>query len=169
MRRLFLSFMGAGYLRPAPGTWGSLAAFPAAWLLFAVGGPFLLLLGAIGLYFSGVYATKAEADATGAHDPGWIVIDEVVGQWIALMPVAFGAWRVGASVLDLWPGLLAAFCFFRLFDIWKPGPVGWADKRDDATGVMLDDVWAGVFAAICVVVLAAAAHAGFVASVPDLP
>ena len=112
-------------------------------------------------------ATQAETQATGAHDPGWIVIDEVVGQWIALLPVAFGAWRAGVSPLDLWPGLVAAFCFFRLFDIWKPGPVGWADKRDDATGVMLDDVWAGVFAAICVVLLAVAAHAGFVAFVPD--
>ena len=72
-------------------------------------------------------------------------------------------------VTFLWPGVLTAFVAFRLFDVWKPGPVGWADRRDDATGVMLDDVWAGVLAAICVIALAVAAHAGFVASVPDQP
>jgi phosphatidylglycerophosphatase A len=54
--------------------------------------------------------------------------------------------------------LIAAFVLFRLFDIWKPGPVGWADRRDDALGVMLDDVIAGVLGAIAVVALAALAH-----------
>ena len=167
MRRLLLSFFGAGYLRPAPGTWGSLAAFPAAWAIYAVAGPYALAVAAIAAYFAGVAAVRHESEVTGAHDPSWVVIDEVVGQWIALLPVAFGASRAGASVLDLWPGLVAAFVFFRLFDIWKPGPIGAIDRRQDATGVMLDDVLAGVLAAICVVVLAALAHSGFVTMVPD--
>lgn len=158
MRRLFLSFFGAGYLKPASGTWGSLAALPAAWVLTSIGGPILLALAAIAAYFGGAAATRAEAEATGAHDPGWIVIDEVVGQWIALMPVAIGAWRADLSPLNLWPGIVAAFLLFRLFDIWKPGPIGTADRRDDATGVMLDDVWAGVFAALGTAALAALAH-----------
>ncbi|MEL7151287.1 MAG: phosphatidylglycerophosphatase A, partial [Pseudomonadota bacterium] len=154
-------FFGVGYLKPAPGTWGSLAAFPAAWVLVTLGGPYLLIF-TLGLFFSlGIAATQQEMDETGAHDPGWIVIDEVVGQWIALLPVAFGAARTGASPLDLWPGLLAAFLFFRLFDIWKPGPVGWADRKDSATGVMLDDVIAGFFAALVVVLLALLAHGGY--------
>lgn len=169
MRRLFLSALGAGYLRPAPGTWGSLAALPAAWALVTFGGPTLLCLAIALTYIAGVAAIKRDMQATGAHDPGWIVIDEVVGQWIALLPVAFGAWRVGLPVTMLWPGIVAGFLFFRLFDIWKPWLVGRADARDDAAGVMLDDVWAGLFAALVVIALAAIAHAGFIASVPDQP
>lgn len=167
MRGFFLSFLGSGWLRPAPGTLGSLAALPAAWIVFSIGGPLLLLAATIALYPTGIRAIQAEMEASGIHDPGWIVIDEVVGQWIALLPVAFGAWRAGVPVTALWPGILAAFLLFRLFDITKPWLVGRADARDDATGVMLDDVWAGIFAAVCVIVLAALAHAGFVASVPD--
>lgn len=164
MRRLFLSFGGAGYLKPASGTWGSLAALPAGWLLTIVGGPLLLVAATVAAYFGGVAAARTEMDETGLHDPGWIVIDEVVGQWIALFPVVFGAWHVGLPVTALWPGIVSAFLFFRLFDIWKPGPVGWADRRDDATGVMLDDVWAGALAALCVIALAVVAHAGLLAS-----
>ncbi len=57
-----------------------------------------------------------------------------------------------------WPGWIAAFLFFRLFDIWKPGPIGRADRRGDAAGVMLDDLWAGVFAGIARLVAAGLAH-----------
>lgn len=160
MRRLFLSFLGSGYIRPAPGTWGSLAALPAAWGLIVLGGPVLVIAAALICYVLGVLAVNAEAKASDAHDPGWIVIDEVVGQWIALLPVAIGAAHTGAAVTALWPGWIAAFVLFRLFDIWKPGPIGWADRRDDATGVMLDDVIAGVFAGLCVMALAAIAHSG---------
>ena len=158
MRGLFLSFFGAGWIRPAPGTWGSLAALPAAWIVYSLGGPLLLVLGTVLLFFLGVRATETETAQAADHDPGWIVIDEVVGQWIALLPVAFGASLVGISPLKLWPGILAAFVLFRLFDIWKPWLVGRADARGDAMGVMLDDVWAGVFAAICGAALAALAH-----------
>jgi len=62
-------------------------------------------------------------------------------------------------VLKLYPGIITAFLFFRLFDIWKPGPVGWADRRGDALGVMLDDVIAGVFAAVVVGISAFLTHA----------
>ena len=162
MRRLFLSFLGSGYLKPAPGTWGSLAAVPAGLFLIMLGGPLLLTVAAALIYFAGVTAVRIENETSGTHDPGWIVIDEVVGQWIALLPVAIGAWRTDLSPLALWPGIVSAFLFFRLFDIWKPGPIGKADARDDAVGVMLDDVWAGVFAGICVMVLAAISHLGLV-------
>jgi len=91
MRRVVLSFFGAGYLKPAPGTWGSLAALPAALGLYWLGGPWLLGIAIVSAYFAGVAATRAEMHASDVHDPGWIVIDEVVGQWIALLPVAFGA------------------------------------------------------------------------------
>ena len=165
MRQLFLSAFGAGYLKPASGTWGSLAALPFGWVIFQIGGPFLFLAATVTVTLLGIRAIDAEMRDTGVHDPSWIVIDEVAGLWIALLPVAFGAWRAGVPVTALWPGIVAAFLFFRLFDIWKPWLVGRADARDDAAGVMLDDVWAGLFAALVVIALAVAAHAGFVANV----
>ncbi|MFK7881962.1 phosphatidylglycerophosphatase A, partial [Roseobacter sp.] len=90
-----------------------------------------------------------------------IVVDELVGQWIALLPLSYAAWSMGIDILDMWPGWITAFALFRLFDILKPGPVGWADRRGDPLGVMLDDVIAGVFAAIGVLVLAGIAHGFF--------
>ncbi|MEM8581680.1 MAG: phosphatidylglycerophosphatase A [Pseudomonadota bacterium] len=160
MSRLIATFFGAGLLRPAPGTWGSLAALPVFWLLHVSGG-FALVLVATGLVFAlGVWATHVETAGTDDHDPSEIVIDEVAGQWIALWPVSLGAQMTGASILALYPGWIAAFVFFRAFDIWKPGPVGWADRRHDPLGVMLDDVIAGALAAICVTGLAALAHMG---------
>ncbi|MGR3511575.1 MAG: phosphatidylglycerophosphatase A family protein [Paracoccaceae bacterium] len=165
MRRLFLSACGAGFLKPAPGTWGSLAALPAAWMFYIIGGPYLIVIATLIALVLGIYATQKDMEATGDHDPSWIVIDEVVGQWIALLPIAFGATRAGVDVLALWPGIVTAFLAFRLFDIWKPGPIGWADRKDSAAGVMLDDVFAGLFAAIVVLILAYLAHQGFVQNV----
>ncbi len=78
---------------------------------------------------SGQVRDSEEADA----DPGWVVIDEVAGQWITLLGL-----REPTPL-----GLLAAFALFRTLDIAKPGPVGWADRRRGAVGVMADDVIAG--------------------------
>ena len=149
---------GVGYMRPASGTWGSLAALPLAWVLYVIAGPWLVILATIVVFALGVWATRQMTAGSDNHDPSEIVVDEVVGQWIALLPVLIGAAHMGAPVLALWPGWVTAFFAFRLFDIWKPGPVGWADRRNDAVGVMLDDVFAGVIAAITVAVAAAVAH-----------
>ncbi len=158
MTNAIATFFFIGHLRPAPGTWGSLAALPAAAILYALGGPYLILVGIAVAYALGLWATTVETAGQDDHDPSEIVIDEVVGQWLALLPVLFGATASGSPMLALWPGWIAAFVLFRLFDIWKPGPVGWADRRGDATGVMLDDVIAGLMAAVGVVLLAAVAH-----------
>jgi phosphatidylglycerophosphatase A len=158
MIRAIVTFGGAGLLRPAPGTWGSLAALPAAWVILTLGGPWALVSLTVAVTALGLWATGQEIAATGDHDPAHVVIDEVAGQWIALLPVGFGAAMTGALPLDLWPGWVAAFLLFRLFDIWKPGPIGWADRRGDALGVMLDDLIAGVFAAMGLLALAAVAH-----------
>lgn len=163
MRRFALSFGGTGYLRPAPGTVGSLAAIPAGLIVLKLGGVLGFLIAILGLFALGYWLIEQENASSEVHDPDWIVIDEVVGQWIAFLPVIIATAQTGVSATKLWPGLVAAFCFFRLFDIWKPGPVGWADRRDDAAGVMMDDVLAGVLAAICVVLLAVLAHMGFAA------
>ncbi len=158
MRRMVLSFFGAGYLRPAPGTWGSLAALPAAWALHTLGGAPALLFAIVAGYAAGVVAVRAEIENSEDHDPSWIVIDEVVGQWIALVPVSVGADAMGIDVFRLWPGIIAAFLLFRLFDVWKPWLVGRADARGDAVGVMLDDVLAGIIAALVGVTLGALFH-----------
>jgi phosphatidylglycerophosphatase A len=152
---------GTGYLRPAPGTWGSLVALPMAWGLHMIGGFPVLLIASIAVFFVGWWATTVTTRGQADHDPSEIVIDEVAGQWIALLPVSYGASRMGVDITALWPGWIAAFVMFRLFDIIKPGPIGWADRRNDAVGVMLDDVIAGAFAALCVLGMAAVAHGIF--------
>lgn len=160
MMRAIATFGYVGLLKPAPGTWGSLAALPVGWVILTLGGWIGLVVAATALFFLGLEAARVEAEASGDHDPSHVVIDEVVGQWIALLPVGLGAAVTGAAVLALWPGWVAAFALFRLFDITKPGPVGKADRRGDAMGLMMDDVWAGLMAAIGVVVLAVLSHAG---------
>ena len=147
-----------GHLRPAPGTWGSLVALPMAWAIYMIGGFWLFALAIPAAYIKGYYATRWMTAGKDNHDPSEIVIDEVVGQWIALLPVIYGIQATGAAPLSLWPGWLVAFALFRWFDITKPGFVGWADRKDNATGVMLDDVIAGIFAAIGVMALASLYH-----------
>ena len=87
-----------------------------------------------------------------------VVIDEVAGQWLALWLVSFYAWHAGLDPLRLYPGWIAGFVLFRLFDITKPNLIGKADARGDALGVMLDDMIAGLYAAICTGALAWLAH-----------
>ncbi|NSX55231.1 phosphatidylglycerophosphatase A family protein [Parasulfitobacter algicola] len=161
MSRLIATFFFIGYLRPAPGTWGSAAAIPVAYLLHVLGGFPALALATVVVFAAGWWATLQETHESDDHDPSQIVIDEVAGQWIALWPLSAGLWHAGA---DPWvfpyPGWIAAFVLFRLFDIWKPGPVGWADRQHGPLGVMLDDVIAGMLAAICVGLAAAVAHMG---------
>jgi len=161
MSRLIATFFYVGLLRPAPGTWGSAAAIPFAYVIHGLGGFPALLIATVLVFGLGWWATDAATRGADDHDPSEIVIDEVVGQWIALWPLSAGLWWIGS---DPWvfpyPGWVAGFILFRLFDIWKPGPVGWADRRHDALGVMLDDVIAGAIAALVVVVAAAAGHRG---------
>jgi phosphatidylglycerophosphatase A len=84
----------------------------------------------------GGFVAVRRADIKG--DPGWVVIDEFAGQWIAMLALARPTMY----------GLLAAFVLFRIFDITKLGPVGWADRQHGAFGIMADDVIAGVIAAL---------------------
>lgn len=156
--RLIGTVGGVGYLRPAPGTWGSLAALPMVWVLHTIGGFPLLALATIAVIFGGIWATGVMTVGQEDHDPSEIVIDEVAGQFIALWAISYPSWAHGIDITALWPGWVAGFILFRLFDITKPGPIGWADRRGDPLGVMLDDVIAGIFAAIGVMILAAIAH-----------
>ena len=162
MIRVFSTFFGAGLLPIAPGTWGSLVALPLGFLLHYGGGFPFLLAATIIIFALGLWATDKATAGKEDHDPSEIVIDEVVGQWIALMPLSFGLWHQGfePSVFP-WPGWVGAFVLFRVFDVWKPWPVSWADNMHTPLGVMLDDVLAGIMAAI-VVTLAAVVWHGFI-------
>jgi len=147
MSKLIATFFYVGLIRPAPGTWGSAAAIPVGYLIHVAGGFPALLIATVAVFLIGWWATSEETKGKENHDPSEIVIDEVAGQWIALLPVSGVLWFSGADPwLFPYPGWITAFLLFRLFDIWKPGPVGWADRKSTALGVMLDDVIAGLMA-----------------------
>jgi phosphatidylglycerophosphatase A len=130
------TWFGAGRLPWAPGTWGSLAALPLAWLLLALGGPWLLLIAAALVFAIGLWASDRYMKAVGLHDPGAIVIDEVAGQWLTL------------AIAPLDPlAFLLGFVLFRVTDVLKPWPASWLDRRvGGAFGVMIDDVAAALYA-----------------------
>ena len=133
---VFVCGLGSGFAPKAPGTFGSLAAVLIWW--FALGHLALpLQLGAIVLVTAlGTWFTHRVQARYQVSDPGAIVIDEFAGQWIALL----------FAPLTLW-GMLAGFALFRLFDIWKPWPVGALEKGvPGAFGVMVDDLAAGAMA-----------------------
>lgn len=162
MTRLARAVATFGYvgLIPGPaGTWGSLAALPLGYALHWLGGFPALALATVLLYGLGYWAVLVEVVDEHDLDPAYVVVDEVVGQWIALWPLSLGLWHAGAPAsLFPWPGWVFGFLLFRFFDITKLGPVGWADRRKGAQGVMLDDVIAGLFAALIVTLMAAVAH-----------
>lgn len=150
--------LGLGYLRPAPGTWASAVALAVGLAINTTLGFPVLVLATILVTALGFWACGRELAGRPGADPSEVVIDEVAGQWLALLFPACAFWWRGWEGVMPYPGWVAAFVFFRLFDIWKPWLVGRADRRGDAAGVMLDDLWAGLFAGVAVVVAAGLAH-----------
>ena len=148
MSRLVATFFYCGLLRPAPGTWGSAAAVAVAFGLHRLGSFPLHAAATVAVALLGYWATRAETRGKTDHDPSEIVIDEVVGQWLATWPISFAVWQFDPGAANMpWQIVAAAFVLFRFFDIVKIGPVRWADRRRDALGVMLDDIFAGLIAA----------------------
>ena len=136
-----VTLFGLGHARQAPGTWGSAAALIAGALLIAFFGSLGLILMTFFVFTIGIWACDHYEAAKGVHDSPEIIIDEVVGQWLALIPLAV----LGAH----WLWYPAAFGLFRLFDIWKPGPIGTLDQRmSGGLGTMADDLAAGLCAAV---------------------
>jgi phosphatidylglycerophosphatase A len=128
-----------------PGTWGSLAALPCAWAIHSLSGVAGLAIAAAIIFAVGCWAAATIAKASGIKDPGAIVIDEVAAQWLVLLPAPLDPLSYAA-----------AFLLFRIFDIWKPWPVGLADRRvPGGLGVMLDDLLAAVYAVLVFLVLLA--------------
>ncbi len=138
---LIATFFGVGYLGPGPGTYASVAAVllwwgashfvPAPWLL-----PVEIGL-AVAITLIGISPSTVVARESGRDDPGFVVIDEVAGQMIALIGVPLH-----------WKYLLASLILFRVFDIVKPFPLRRLEKLTEGTGIMMDDVGAGLYALV---------------------
>lgn len=137
---VFATWFGCGYAPFGPGTVGSAAAILIAWSVYSwIAFRPATLLGWAGIATAvGVPAATAVARAIGRKDPGLVVIDEVAGQWLTLAAVP----RIN------WQSCLAAFLLFRLFDIWKPPPVRQLEGLPEGTGIIADDLMAGVYGAL---------------------
>jgi phosphatidylglycerophosphatase A len=159
MSRAIATFFGVGLMRPAPGTWGSLAAILLGWALLNYLGFWSLVIATLAVTALGFWAVGRELADRPTDDPSEFVIDEVAGQWLALLFPAAAFWWRGVDGWLPYPAPLAAFLFFRLFDIWKPWLVGRADRRHDPAGVMLDDLWAGLFAGLSTLAAGIVYHA----------
>jgi len=137
---LLATWFGCGYSPKAPGTAGSLAALAIGILLhewLGLAGWHFLVLAAV-LFLPAVWAAGVTARVKKLKDPQIVVVDEVIGQWIAL---------AGARPLN-WKSYLAALALFRLFDIFKPPPVRQLEALPGGLGINADDVMAGIFAAL---------------------
>ncbi len=135
---LFATWFGLGTLPKMPGTWGSLGALPFAWALWQLPLAFAWIVFAVFLFIA-VWASGVVDQAKGGHDNQNIVVDEVAGIFLTTSVA-------GDSLLHF----ALAFIFFRLFDIWKPWPVRWLDRRvGGGLGVVVDDLAAAVYALLC--------------------
>jgi len=135
---------GSGLSPKAPGTMGTLAAIPLWWLLAQLPLSTYLVVVLIAAV-AGILICGRAADRLGVHDHGGIVWDEFVGFWIAM-----------AALPVTWQSLILGFVLFRLFDILKPWPISWLDRRvSGGFGIMIDDVIAGIAAAGVITLLTA--------------
>lgn len=133
---------GVGHAPAMPGTWGSAVALPFAWGLHLVGGIPLLAVATVAVFILGLWASGVVLRESAVKDPGWIVIDEVAGQWLVLLvvPPDLSLYAIG-------------FVLFRIADVWKPWPASWADRTlTGAAGVMVDDIFAAGWAAVALIV-----------------
>jgi len=134
------TWFGCGYAPKAPGTAGSAAAIGIALLIehYATWRPLYFGALAVAVSVTGIWAAGESARQANLEDPQFVVVDEVVGQWLALS---------GARTLN-WKSWLAAFLLFRLFDIWKPFPVRQLESLPGGVGIVADDLMAGIYAAL---------------------
>ena len=131
--RIIASGCGTGFAPFAPGTVASAVALIIGVLCLHVS-PFVLPFFAAIAAFAGLWSVTA---ARAQNDPGWVVIDEYAGQWLAMCGLAHATSF----------GIIAAFLIFRLLDITKPGPIAWADRQNTPAGIMADDIIAGAIGA----------------------
>ncbi|WP_201509401.1 phosphatidylglycerophosphatase A family protein [Psychrobacter alimentarius] len=145
--------LGSGLPRRAPGTWGTVGGLIVAIPLLSLGFlPFLLITVLSSIF--GIWICGRTSELMKGHDDPHIVWDEWAGMWITLLPFSYMSmtadsfWQYISQPLSL-AALLLAFVLFRFFDIIKPPPIGWADRKvAGGLGVMLDDIIAGVMAVV---------------------
>lgn len=151
LAKLLATWFGTGLLPKAPGSWGSLAALPIAWVIAHTYGAVWVAIAAITVFIIGCWAAGAFARQTSSQDPQSAVIDEVAGQLltVSVVPVSL-------------PALIAGFFLFRFFDIVKPWPVSWADRAiHGGFGIMFDDILAAIYAGAALFVLHRLVFQGF--------
>jgi phosphatidylglycerophosphatase A len=137
---LLATWFGCGYWPWGPGTAGSLAAIAIAAVLHIYIGTLRTVLALLiaALLLPAIWSSTRAERLLNRKDPGSVVIDEVLGQWLTLL---------GATAL-YWKALLAAFVLFRVFDIWKPWPIRQFEKLPEGSGIVADDLAAGVYGAL---------------------
>ncbi len=135
--RVLATWFGCGYAPKGPGTAGSLGALLVVWP-FRHEPPWFFAALALIFLWPAIWSAGSTALQVGKKDPQIVVIDEVIGQWIAL---------AGALAYSPYAWILA-FLLFRAFDIWKPWPVRQLERLPSGTGIVMDDVMAGVYAAL---------------------
>ncbi len=137
--------LGLGLPKKAPGTWGTVGGLLVALPIMHLGFVGFLMITLLGCMV-GSYICGKTSELMAVHDDPHIVFDEWVGVWIALLPVA----HFGQKAMPLaWISILLVFLLFRLFDILKPFPINWADKKvSGGFGIMLDDILAGIMSAV---------------------
>ena len=144
---LISTWFYVGKSRYAPGTVGSLATLPLVYLLHSYLGAGSVIIFSIVIFMIGIVASEKFSRAIGIHDPGMIVVDEVAGQSLTLIFAGINLYLY-----------LIGFIIFRLLDILKPWPIGWADKKvSGGLGIMLDDIIAGFIGMILVLLINALA------------
>lgn len=139
--RLIATFFGVGCVKPAPGTWGSLATVLIWWLassrIPAADRTWATIVAAAAVTLIGIPAATRVARAYGKKDPQFVVIDEVAGQLVTLIAVPLA-----------WKTFLAGLILFRIFDIWKPFPIRRLERLPEGTGIVVDDLGAGLYALV---------------------
>lgn len=139
---LTIATCGVGYLPLAPGTFGSLVGVGLFLLLVRVS-PLAIVVAILAVIFAGIWAGSRIEQLSGRKDPGKVVVDEVAGQMIALLPLTlFARWSIVAVIIS--------FILFRFFDIVKPYPANRLQDLDGGMGIMFDDLVAGVYGAVVV-------------------
>lgn len=130
---------GTGYAPIAPGTAGSIPGVALSWILWRAGGPWALAAGALVVAAAGLWAADRAARLFREEDPGRVVVDEIAGQMVAL-----------CFLPPTLPTLAASFFFFRLFDVIKPWPARRLEDLPGGSGIMADDLAAGLYANLAV-------------------
>ena len=154
VNKLISSFFYVGFIRPAPGTWGSIVGLILAYIVLKIVTFITFCLLLLFVILIGFWSTKKYIEKNSKKsDPAEVVVDEVIGQWIAVLPIGYMIQLPEINVEGLWFVWIWAFVSFRFFDIIKLGLVGWADNLGGALGVILDDILAGIAAGFTVAVV----------------